>query len=69
MIAFDTNILTEILLGNASIVFKVSSIPAYDQALLFFGRKLAGFREPTQFFIEHLQSFIQGLDDLIHFGG
>ncbi len=30
MIAFDTNILTEILLGNASFVTRVSAIPAYQ---------------------------------------
>ena len=33
MIAFDTNILTEVLLGNASFVKRASAIPVYHQAL------------------------------------
>lgn len=33
MMAFDTNILTEILLGNASLVTRIAAIPVEQQAL------------------------------------
>lgn len=33
MIAFDTNVLTEILLGNASVVRRVAAIPVHLQAV------------------------------------
>ena len=33
MVAFDTNVLTEILLGNTAFVERAATIPIYQQAL------------------------------------
>lgn len=33
MIAFDTNVLTEVLVGNPAFVERVAAIPIYQQAL------------------------------------